>query len=441
MTAQTHIRQLLFLLLASLLLQACRTNSPEDASTLILNARLVPIEDGSTEQRVYVLIQGDTIAATGPMSRAPQPAPNTTLIQAEGLYLMPGLTDGFAALNNQSYADAYLQMGITSIIAVDGGRRGPFYAGANPSPMVFRLEGVGDEKTSDEELLHDIDSLHQAGYRVLLLMYKLTPRQIQLALDKARQLGMATIGELGYTTYAQGMDMGIDAFVHTTRYSLDLAPRDMAAAVAEEPFSNDLQSPKWKYYDYLSRLLANDSALIAHARRLGASDTYLLPTSSLSYLDLPEHRNPWEEPVARMLSPEDINRPANPETGQHDIDSVEQAAYTRLILSELHTLEPTYHRYGARYLTGSGTDVWGTMPGISLHTELELMTTYIGLSKREALAASTLNFSKAFGWKIGRVQSGYFANLLLLEENPLENLSALKQPAMVMVKGKIVFPE
>ncbi len=424
-----------------LLLWSCQSDTLREKGTLILNATLVPIEEGAVEEPVYLLIQGDTIADTGPMSRAPKPGPHTTLIDAGGLYLMPGLTDGFAAINNQHYADAYLQMGITSIISVDGGRRGPFFGDAKPSPTIFRLEGVGDEKITDEELLHDIDSLHQAGYRVLLLMYKLTPAQIRLALDQARRLNMATIGELGYTTYAQGMDMGIDAFVHTTRYSLDVAPRNMAAAVAEEPFSNDLQSPKWKYYHYLSGLSPNDTALIAHARALGASGTYLLPTSSLSYLDLPEHRNPWDEPVARLLSPEDINRPANPQTGQHDIDSVEQAAYTRLILSELHTLEPTYYRHGAHYLTGSGTDVWGTMPGISLHTELELMNTYTGLSPREILAASTLNFSKAFGWNIGRIQKGYLANLLLLRENPLQNLKTLKHPALVMVQGQTVRPK
>jgi len=38
------------------------------------------------------------------------------------------------------------------------------------------------------------------------------------------------------------------------------------------------------------------------------------------------------------------------------------------------------------------------MPGISLHQELELLTK-IGLSKRQALAAATSNFSEIFKWK------------------------------------------
>ncbi len=422
-------------LLPLLLHQSCSKTAllPEQA-LLICQATLVPIEEDSKEQIADILILADTIAEIGQLKDRKE-LQDVARIDAQGLYLMPGLTDGFAALNNQNYARAYLEMGITSIIAVDGGRRGPFFQ-ARPSPTVFRLEGIGLEKTSDKDMLRQIDSLYQAGYRVLLLMYKLTPDQIQLALQRARQLGMATLGELGYTTYAQGMQMGIDAFVHTTRYSLDIAPRSMAAAVAEEPFSNDLQSPKWKYYDFLSQIQTGDSALLAHARRLGSSDSYIMPTSSLSYLDLPEHSNPWKETVAQYLSAEDINRPADKKTGQHQIDSAEQAAYTRLILNELQTLEPTYHRHGAHYLTGSGTDVWGTMPGISLHTELQLMHRYIGLSKREVLAASTLNFSKAFGWKIGRIQKGYKANLILLKGNPLIRLEELKKPEIVILEGR-----
>ncbi len=426
---------LLSLLFSFLLLQqSCsKTNSPPEEALLICQATLVPIEEGSREQVLDVLILADTIAEIGQLKDRKE-LKGIRHIQAEGLYLMPGLTDGFAALNNQNYARAYLEMGVTSIIAVDGGRRGPFFH-AQPSPTVFRLEGIGLEKTSNDQLLRQIDSLYEAGYRVLLLMYKLSPDQIQLALQRAEQLGMATLGELGYTTYAQGMQLGIDAFVHTTRYSLDIAPPHLAAAVAEEPFSNDLQSPKWKYYDFLSHVQAEDSALLTHARRLGSSGSYIMPTSSLSYLDLPEHHNPWNETVAQYLSAEDINRPADKKTGRHEIDSVEQAAYTRLIVNELQTLEPTYHRHGARYLSGSGTDVWGTMPGISLHTELQLMHRYIGLSKREVLAASTLNFSKAFGWKIGRVRKGYKANLILLKENPLHRLEELKNPEIVILEG------
>ena len=424
-----------------LLLTACNPDPPTDY-TLIHGATLIDLDDLGRSSvdipNAYVLFSEGQIVEVGEYSEDLEVPRGTDRIDATGKYLLPGLIDGFAAINNQSYCNAYLYMGVTSILAVDGGRRGEFFGEGAPSPDIYRLEGVGRAKISTPEMLAQIDSLSGQGYEVLLLMYGLLPGQIDTALQRAEELDMATIGELGYTTYEEGMELGFDAFVHTTRYSLDVAPRDMASAVADAPFSNDLNSPKWQYYKYLTSLSTDDEALIQHAQNLGRSETFIMPTSSLSYLDIPGHGNPWEEPVAVILNIDDINRPADPATGMHSIDSVEQAAYTNLILNELSAIEPAYYRHGARYLAGSGTDVWGTMPGISLHTELEILHTRIGLSRREAIAAATTNFAEAFGWKVGRIETGYAAHLLLLNQNPLDDLQHLKDIHQLFLNGEEV---
>lgn len=412
---------------------------PVSKYTLLQNATLIDVNNlGKSENDVSgacILIKNDHIEWVGPCAEKPEIPDGTNIIDASGKYVLPGLFDGFAAINNQAYCNAYLYMGITGIISVDGGRRGPFFGAGNPSPNIFRLEGLGDEKINTDTMLAEIEYLHQKGFKVLLLMYGLSPKQLGLAIKKAAELDMATIGEMGYTTYKEGMDLGLDAVVHTTRYSLDVAPRDMAKAVADEPFSNDLNSPKWKYYKFLTHLKKDYEPLQQHAQNLGNSNTFLIPTSSLSYLDLPEHKNPWKEPVAAILDIKDVNRPADPKTGDHSIDSEEQAAYTDLITNELANIEPTYRKHGAKYLAGSGTDVWGTMPGISLHTELWLLHNKIGLTNREVLAAATSNFADAFGWKNGKIEKGFSANILILNENPLEDLENLKDIETVILNG------
>lgn len=45
-----------------------------------------------------------------------------------------------------------------------------------------------------------------------------------------------------------------ETIVHSTRYSLDAAPANLIQAVAEQPFSDDLNSPKWQYYKFLTNL-------------------------------------------------------------------------------------------------------------------------------------------------------------------------------------------
>ena len=414
---------------------------PISEYTLIQNATLLDVNNlGKTNEDISnacILIKNNQIEWVGKCDEKPATPPeNITTIDASGKYVIPGLFDGFAAINQQSYCDAYLHMGITNIVSVDGGRRGVFFGEGNPSPNIYRLEGVGLEKIDTDTMLAQIQNYHDQGFKVMLLMYGLTPDQLKLAIQKAKELDLVTIGEMGYTTYQQGIEMGLNVVVHTTRYSMDIAPRAMAKAVADEPFSNDLNSPKWKYYKFLTHLKKDYPPLIQHAKNLAKSNTFIMPTSSLSYLDLPDHKNPWKEPIARILKIEDINRPADPKTGNHSIPAEEQAAYTNLITNELTTIEPTYYQHGAKYLAGSGTDVWGTMPGISLHTELWLLHHKIGLTKREALAAATTNFHEAYGWKNGKIEKGFAANILILNKNPLEDLENLKDIDKVILNGK-----
>jgi len=384
-----------------------------------------------------VIVDGDKITAVDRRDAVAVPD-GARVVDATGKYIVPGLVDGFAAINNQAYANAYLASGVTSIIAVAGGRRGELFLEADPGPEIYRLDSVGDERAPVEEHLATTDLLAEEGVKILLLMYKLPPDQLVAVAARARSHGMGTIGELGLSSYEQGIEAGLNAFVHTTRYSLGLAPPEMARAVAEQPFSNDLDSPKWIYYQWLSRLSPFDERLESYAGLLASDSVVLIPTFGLLYLDLPWARNPWEEKVADLLDPRDINRPADRSTGRHENDMAHQVAYSVLARSEI-MLEEAYRRAGARYLAGSGTDVWGTMPGISLHQELESLG-LIGMSPREVLAAATSNFSKVFpSWgAVGEVRQGQRADLLVLAEDPRVDVENLRSVEKVVLRGEVL---
>lgn len=384
-----------------------------------------------------VLFEGDEIVAVGSRDLVQIPD-GARRIDARGKWILPGLIDGFATLNNQDYADAYLAMGVTSIVGVSGGRRGHLFLGADPGPRIFPLEGVGSEALpSDEAVIAAVDDLAAQGVRVALLMYGLTPSQLRLAHSRAKEKGMATIGELGRSTYAQAEAIGLDAFVHTTRYSLDAAPRDMAEAVAAEPFSDELASPKWRYYLWLANAELDLPAIERHAAGLGRGPATLMPTLSLLYLDMEEHENPWDWPAAAWISPDDVNAPADPLTGTHSYDQAHAAAYAAVARRVLE-LERLYHSAGSRHIAGSATDVWGTMPGISLHTELELLTR-IGLSPREALAAATTSLHEVFGLEgVGVIEKGGKADLIIVDSDPTLDLRTLREPTLVIAAGRLV---
>ena len=433
---------LLALLLAGVTV-ACRQGHPpaaEGSWLLVRGGTMVDVSDlGHSDADMadaFVLIHDDSIVETG-HSEPVTPLPKKLqVINATGKYLLPGLTDGFGTLNNQAYANAYLYMGVTTLLEVDGGRRGDFFAEADPTPTIYHLEGIGEEAGTTQSFLARLDTLHEAGYKVVLLMYGLQPQQLDTLVRKAHALGMNCIGELGHTTYREAMAAGVETFVHFTRYSLELAPRDMAAAVADHPFSNNMDSPKWRYYRWLTTLDPADPRIREYGKVLAASHSFLQPTLSLLYLDLPEHKNPWDFPVAKILNPKDVNNPADKETGRHNYPPEIQKNYTALARQQMH-IEPVYHAAGARYLAASASDVWGTMPGISLHTELELLHR-IGLSNREALAAATSNFHKAYGWKTGLLKKGFNASLIILDENPVEELDNLQKIHTLILNGKVI---
>jgi imidazolonepropionase-like amidohydrolase len=92
-------------------------------------------------------------------------------------------------------------------------------------------------------------------------------------------------------------------------------------------------------------------------------------------------------------------------------------------------------------LTGSGTDAFGTLPGISLHTELAMLSSF-GLTNRQVIAAATGNFALLWGWThLGKIAPGREADILVLEANPLDSLENLKRIHMLWLDGQLIQPE
>lgn len=431
-----YLKQYFLLVLISFLFFSCgEADKKHKVDLIITNGTIIDLSEfGQNNNDVtdrVILIKSDTIFAIVSLEVSKGYSGKT--IDAQGKFIIPGLVDGFATMNNQAYANAFLSLGITDIIGVDGFRRGPIFHEANPSPNVHMLREIGEYPVTNLALVDTIEMHANNGAEILLMMYELRPEQVKLAHETAKRLGMGTIGEMGFTSYKQGMDFGVDAFVHSTRYSLDVANDSLAKAVAASPFSNDLGSPKWTYYQFLANLEASNPSLLIHANNIKNSETFLIPTFSLLYPEFDFAKNPWDEPIAKTIDEKDINRPVNKNTGRHDYPEEELKAYQRMAEFQLR-IEKQYSKAGAKYLAGSACDVWGTMPGISLHQELEVLS-YVGLSNRQVLAAATTNFSEAYGFKFGKIEGGYKANILILDVSPIEDLLNLKGGKVLVLNG------
>jgi len=95
------------------------------------------------------------------------------------------------------------------------------------------------------------------------------------------------------------------------------------------------------------------------------------------------------------------------------------------------------HKAGVRIMAGSDFSDWGMVPGVDLHNELALLVE-AGFTPMEALQAATIKPAEFLGKRdsFGTVEQGKTADLVLLDANPLEDISHSRKINVVVLGGK-----
>jgi hypothetical protein len=403
-----------------------------------------------------VVLRDGRIEAAGPAALVKIPK-NARTLDYKGAYILPGLVDGFAGLNSQAQANAWLYMGVTTIVGSGDDRRGILKLDAHPSPHVYPLDSAGstdnysllislpqwsrklkegDEpaELSEQETKVQIAETARRGTRVIWLGHNLTAANTKSIISECHGLGLITYGEFISTPYADGLKDGVDVLLHMTRYELGLVPPRLLQPLVQDP-EGAAQEPA---YAYLKQLDSAHPSITAYGSQIKASHAALMPTLSLDYLVLPDHTNLWKEPAASILDPNDLHQPPDPVTGEAKFPSKE--ARDRRIADAAHfwAINRTLQATHPLYLVASAASALGTMPGISTHTELELLVR-LGLTPREALAAATSNYSEQFGWhELGLVEAGRRADLLILAADPTIDISNTRKIRSVILDGAVL---
>jgi hypothetical protein len=244
-----------------------------------------------------------------------------------------------------------------------------------------------------------------------------------------------------------GVEAGVDALPRMDRYDLGVIPDEL-----EQPLVEDSEgAAATSAYDYAERLPPTDLHLRAYARFLAAHHAALMPAFSLHYAELPGHRNLWKEPAAALLDPARVFDSTDRATGEmvyplplwtrhlpaatlHWMEENQRKKAEQSAL-RLWQINETIFSASPRYLAASGAPSYGSLPGISLHTELELLVR-LGLSPREALAAATNNYSLQFGWnELGQIAPGRRADILLLDADPTRNIWNARRISGLILDG------
>jgi len=114
--------------------------------------------------------------------------------------------------------------------------------------------------------------------------------------------------------------------------------------------------------------------------------------------------------------------------------SFDWAAQTRKGISEFLTM----HQKGVGVIAGTDFGAPLIYAGFSLHDELEALVKDGGMTPFEALQSATKNPPSFFGMQeeIGTIEANKIADLVLLNANPLENISNTKRIDSVILNGR-----
>ena len=121
----------------------------------------------------------------------------------------------------------------------------------------------------------------------------------------------------------------------------------------------------------------------------------------------------------------------------HEFNTDDLATRKRFVEKELEIVN-AMHRAGIPFLAGTDTPPGVYIfPGFSLHEELQRFVA-AGFTTMEALQTATLNPAKFLGMedRLGTIEKGKLADLVLLDANPLDDIRNTQSIAAVIVNGR-----
>lgn len=415
----------------AVMLSASEVDSPTTDEMVIVfdQVHVLPMDSERVLRNQRVLVQGDRIIALAPADELAIPD-GAKRIAGEGRYLLPGLAEmhghvpptvdfsGMPARYLDDVLFLYLAGGVTTVRGMlghehqlrlkddiaTGKRLGPTLYLAGPS---FNQHTV----TSAEQARERVQQHKAEGWDLLKIHPGLSLEHYRAIAKEAQKQGIDFAGHVPEDVgIEQAILLGSRTIDHLDGYmaalggfDTPLTKQDMAALVALTKTHQVAVVPTQALWETI----------------IGAADA-----------DKLKHYDELKYMPARVIA------------GWERYLEAGSGAYYTGETAAIHA-ENRQRLLGALYQAGvtilMGTDApqLYSVPGLSLRHELPMMAE-AGMSYYDILRSGTVSVGEYFADKdtFGLVKAGHRADLLLVDNNPLEDLSVLYQPAGVMVRGQ-----
>ncbi len=305
--------------------------------------------------------------------------------------------------------------------------------------------GLGVSNPDVETLQANVDRLVEAGVDFLKIYEMVTPEVFAALVDAAQAQGLPIAGHVPLSLRARDVGPHVQSLEHLRNFEMDCTP-DAASLLEErkrilaEPLEGtgaDLRS-RLHLLQRLPAVAAYDADRCAEMLASMAT-TIQVPTLRLNALNLrpPFDRPDWEEALGN--SPAEVSESWGAVTERRR--AAPPSADTTYAAWSLF-LTGLAHEAGVPIGAGTDTPISYSVPGYSLHSELEMLVR-AGLSPMEALHSATVRPAEFFGLsgEMGTVEEGRLADLVLLSANPLESIENTRTILAVVSKGNLLTSE
>jgi len=408
------------------LLASMQAGAQPPKSVVFSNVSVVPMTGNQVLPNHTVVITGDRITAVGPARTAKVPE-GATRIDGQGKYLMPGLAEmhGHIPGGNapREFVDnvlfLYVASGVTTVRGMQGApgqidlreaaKRGEIVA---PNLYLAGPQFSGGSVKSAEDAIARVKQQKSEGWDLLKVQEGLSVPAYDAMAKTAKQVGIRFGGHVpDEVGLLHAMDMGQETFDHIDGYVEQL---DGRAKPVEDKALQDLVQRTKKAGAWIVPTMFVWETLqgpVTLESRTGLAE--------LRYMPAPQVEQ-WTKGLDSRLK--------NP---QYD------AAQAKLHIDNRMKILKALQDGGARILLGSDAPQQFNVPGFSIHREMRRMAD-AGINAYEIVKSGTANVGQYFKAQdsFGTIAVGQRADLILVDANPLENVSNVEKRSGVMVRGR-----
>jgi imidazolonepropionase-like amidohydrolase len=379
-------------------------------------ARLIDGTDRGPIADATILVRGGRIVAAGPSSSVQVPD-GAERIALNGKTVIPGLINAHGHVNTPDQdLKTYAAYGVTTVFSLGGESAAHFTArDSQNTPALNRsrifVAGPVVAATTPEAARQEVAKVHAMKADLVKIRVddnlgttaKMTSAVYTAVIDEAHKRGLRVATHLYYLEDAKGLlDAGADFIAHSIR-DADVSP------------------------EVISKLKARDICVCP---------TLMREVSTFVYESTPDFfADPFFLKYSDMKQVETLKTSASQEAMRKSTSAQRYKAQLPVASRNMKRLADS----GIPIAMGTDTGPAGRFQGFFELKELEMMV-QAGLTPKQVLQSATRDAARC--WKVdkdlGTVESGKWADFVVLDADPLANISNTQKISAVYIAGNNV---